>query len=62
MLEKPIQMGETPNGPSNLDIEEELRLVEKELKQLRERGVEKGEETAAMKELGLKRLFNLFDL
>ncbi|CAN6438792.1 unnamed protein product [Victoria cruziana] len=55
MLEKPIQMGETPNGPSNLDIEEELRLVEKELKQLRERGVEKGEETAAMKELGLKR-------
>lgn len=55
-------MGETPNGPSNLDIEEELRLVEKELKQLRERGVEKGEETAAMKELGLKRLFNLFDL
>ncbi|KAF3774517.1 Fatty acyl-CoA reductase 3 [Nymphaea thermarum] len=55
MLEKPIRMGETPNGQNNLDIEAELRLVKKELKELRARGVEKTEETAAMKELGLKR-------
>ncbi|XP_031504990.1 fatty acyl-CoA reductase 3-like [Nymphaea colorata] len=55
MLEKPIRMGETPNGQNNLDIEAELRLVKKELKELQARGVEKTEETAAMKELGLKR-------
>ncbi|XP_031504904.1 putative fatty acyl-CoA reductase 7 [Nymphaea colorata] len=55
MMEKPIRMGETPNGQNNLDIEAELRLAEKELKELRARGVEKTEEMAAMKELGFKR-------
>ncbi|XP_031490828.1 fatty acyl-CoA reductase 3-like [Nymphaea colorata] len=55
VLEKPIRMGETANGQNNLDIEAELRLAEKELKELRARGVEKTEETAAMKELGFKR-------
>ncbi|CAN6438789.1 unnamed protein product [Victoria cruziana] len=55
ILEKQIRMKETPKGPSNLDIDAELRLVEKELKELRRRGVEEEEETAAMRELGLKR-------
>jgi len=58
--EKPLKMGATLNGSSNLDIESELRLVEETKRELQLfetdslKSTEKLERTA-MKELGIKR-------
>ncbi|XP_043687312.1 fatty acyl-CoA reductase 3-like isoform X2 [Telopea speciosissima] len=55
ILEKPFKMGETLNGIPGLDIEQELKLVEEKLKELRALGASKETETDAMKDLGLNR-------
>lgn len=48
-------MGETPKGDPCLDIEAELRLVEKKKKELQADNVTEEAEKIAMKELGIKR-------
>ncbi|XP_043697197.1 fatty acyl-CoA reductase 3-like [Telopea speciosissima] len=55
IMEKPFRMGETLNGTPGLDIEEELKLVEEKMKELRALGAPKSAETFAMKELGINR-------
>ncbi|XP_078166345.1 fatty acyl-CoA reductase 1-like isoform X2 [Carex rostrata] len=60
ILEKPLKMGETLNGSSNLDIESELRLVEETKRELQLSVTDSLESTeklkrTAMKELGIKR-------
>ncbi|KAK9117658.1 hypothetical protein Sjap_016605 [Stephania japonica] len=54
ILEKPFEMGETLNGTSGLDIDEELKLVEETLSELHAHAATKEEEALAMKELGIK--------
>jgi len=48
-------MGETLNGGSDLDIEEELKLVEERKGEVQMSNAEEDAEKAAMKELGLQR-------
>ena len=55
ILEKPFHMGETLNGGSDLDIEEELKLVEERKGEVQMSNAEEDAEKAAMKELGLQR-------
>ncbi|KAF6166019.1 hypothetical protein GIB67_012916 [Kingdonia uniflora] len=55
ILEKAFEMGETLNGTSGLDIEQELKMMEGKLYELRAMEATKEEEKTAMKELGLKR-------
>ncbi|KAK9126432.1 hypothetical protein Scep_015278 [Stephania cephalantha] len=51
ILEEPFKVEETLNGTSGLNIEEELKLMNKKLNELQAQGLEK----TAMEELGLKR-------
>ncbi|XP_078166373.1 fatty acyl-CoA reductase 3-like [Carex rostrata] len=60
ILEKPLKMGVTLNGSSNLDIESELQLVEETKRELELSVTDSLESTeklkrTAMKELGIKR-------
>ncbi|KAF9593415.1 hypothetical protein IFM89_022694 [Coptis chinensis] len=55
ILEKPFKMGETLNGNSGLDIEQELKLAQEKRNALHAQEATKEEELAAMKELGMQR-------
>ncbi|PIA58958.1 hypothetical protein AQUCO_00400074v1 [Aquilegia coerulea] len=55
ILEKPIRMGETPNGSLDLDILQEQSIAQNKLKELETLQATKDEERSAMKELGIKR-------
>lgn len=58
ILEKPFQMGETLNGTLDLDIEQEVKLMEKKLNELPAEKATKEEETFSMKDLGIARFEN----
>lgn len=55
ITEKPFDMGESLNGTPGLDIQQEQRLVNQTLKELRAMNATKQEEAEVMKELGMKR-------
>ncbi|THU48434.1 hypothetical protein C4D60_Mb09t26200 [Musa balbisiana] len=57
ILEKKFLMGETLKGGSYLDIEAELRLVDKKKRELRAEYATEEVEKLAMKRLGMKRYF-----
>lgn len=53
--ETPYKMGETLNGVIGLDIEEEKRIVNEKLEEMRRDGASDKDVRIAMKQLGLKR-------
>ncbi|KAJ4967250.1 hypothetical protein NE237_019099 [Protea cynaroides] len=55
ILEKPFRMGETLNGTTGLDIEQEMKVIQEKLKQLEDEEVTQKAQTLAMKDLGLER-------
>ncbi|XP_048444880.1 fatty acyl-CoA reductase 3-like isoform X2 [Pyrus x bretschneideri] len=55
LLENAYRMGETLNGTTGLDIDNEIRLVQEELKELRAEGASEQAITLALKDFGLKR-------
>ena len=56
ILENPYHMGDTLNGVSGLDIDNEVRLIEEKLNQLQSEQSTPAETTLAMKDFGLERL------
>ena len=50
-------MGETLNGTTGLDIDNEARLTEEKLKELQAEEANEATITLAMKDFGIKRLF-----
>ncbi|XP_008228919.1 PREDICTED: fatty acyl-CoA reductase 3-like isoform X2 [Prunus mume] len=55
LLENPYHMGETLNGTSGLDIDNEIRQVQEKLRELRAEGLTEQAITSALKDFGLKR-------
>ncbi|PON84334.1 Fatty acyl-CoA reductase [Trema orientale] len=55
ILENPYHMGDTLNGATGLDINNELRLVEEKLKELQAEEATEPEITLAMKDFGIER-------
>ncbi|KAM1394026.1 hypothetical protein ACFX1Q_029944 [Malus domestica] len=55
LLENPYHMGETLNGTTGLDIDNEIRLVHEKLKELRAEEASERAITLALKDFGLKR-------
>ncbi|KAJ8767861.1 hypothetical protein K2173_020801 [Erythroxylum novogranatense] len=55
ILETPYQMGETLNGVTGLDIEEEKRLVEEKLDQIQATGAKGEEIKEIMRDMGIDR-------
>ncbi|KAL5579886.1 hypothetical protein UlMin_012328 [Ulmus minor] len=55
ILESPYQMGETLNGTTGLDIDNEARLIEEKLKELQAEEANEATITLAMKDFGIKR-------
>ncbi|XP_042493651.1 fatty acyl-CoA reductase 3-like [Macadamia integrifolia] len=55
ILENPFLLGETLNGTTGLDIEQEMKLVQERLNQLGAEEVTQKAQTLAMKDLGLER-------
>ncbi|KAJ8768223.1 hypothetical protein K2173_021163 [Erythroxylum novogranatense] len=53
--EKPYQLGESLNGISGLDVDEEKRIVEHKLNELKGKGATKLEFEEALKDLGMRR-------
>lgn len=53
--EHPFKMGETLNGTSVIDIEEEKRVMEERLNELQSEGVTQKSLTLAMKDLAIER-------
>ncbi|XP_042487645.1 fatty acyl-CoA reductase 3-like [Macadamia integrifolia] len=62
ILENPFLMGETLNGTTGLDIEQEMKLVQERLNQLGAEEVTQKAQTLAMKDLGLERFGNISHL
>ena len=61
-MEKPHKIGTSLNGVVGLDIEEERKLIEEKLNQLRDVGATQDEIRAAMKKLGIERFLPLIFL
>ena len=55
ILENPYHMGDTLNGSTGLDIDNEVRLVEEKLKELHAENATEAEITIAMKDFGIER-------
>ncbi|KAL2541040.1 Fatty acyl-CoA reductase 3 [Abeliophyllum distichum] len=55
ILEEPINLGDTLNGTSGLDINAEKEVIEERLKQLHADNVSEKSITSAMKDLGIQR-------
>lgn len=55
LLENPYHMGETLNGTTGLDIDNEIRLVHEKLEELRAEEASERAITLALKDFGLKR-------
>lgn len=59
ILESPYVMGDTLNGKCGLQIEDELKLVDHKLSDLRAEGATQQSITLTMKDLGIQRLVYL---
>ncbi|KAM1100211.1 hypothetical protein FF1_006660 [Malus domestica] len=55
LLENPYRMGETLNGTTGLDIDNEIRLLQEKLKELRAEEASEQAITLALKDFGLQR-------
>lgn len=60
ILENPYQMGESLNGATGLNIDDEVKLVEEKLKELQSQKSSPSETTLAMKDFGHERYYFLF--